>query len=335
MDQDITLSVVIPAFNASGLLKRSLDSIARQTILPTEVIVVDDGSVDDTCDVAKSHPIANSVKFTLLKKQNGGQATARNFGILTAASKYIALLDQDDEFCERRVENLLNAVKLYPNATLIFGAVERVFDSDELAASESKLPDFRRIAQPHCEQADRSMFKVLKKTLFQDLIKGNFINPSSSMFPRVIDGKTVLFDEALRYLEDRELFVRLAMLGDFVFIDDIGCRIYRTGKNFSNKSKGVIHAPYFVKVLTGFLDQNFFPDGSLEKQMILNQLSSKVDDLLYFASHKDLKTTISAIKTHRKWTTKKLQAHVYVKRLLYSIFSTLRNSVEKRSSKLK
>ncbi len=335
MDQDITVTVVIPTFNASGLLKRSLDSIAHQTVLPAEVIVVDDGSVDDTCDFAQSHPIASLVKFILLKKVNGGQASARNLGILTATSKYIALLDQDDEFHAGHVENLINAAKLYPNATLIFGAVERVFDSEELAASESKLPDFRRIAQSHCEQAEKSVFKILKKTLFLDLIKGNFINPSSSMFPRVLAGRTVLFDEELRYLEDRELFVRLAISGDFVFIDDIGCTIYRTGKNFSNKNKGFIHAPYFVKVLTGFLDQNLFSDGSVEKRLILDQLSSKVDDLLYFASHKDLGMTIAAIKIHRKWTVKKFQTHVYAKRLLYSIFSTLTNVNNVRGDKLK
>jgi len=335
MNQDITISVVIPTFNASGLLKRSLDSIQRQTILPAEVIVVDDGSVDNTYDFAQSHPIANLVNFKLLKKENGGQATARNLGILTATSKYIALLDQDDEFHVNHIENLLNAAKLYPNTTLIFGAVERVFDSDELAASESKLPNFRLIAQSHCEPTDKSKFKVLNKTLFQDLIKGNFINPSSSMFPRTLAGKIVLFDESLRYLEDRDLFVRLAIAGDFVFVDDIGCSIYRTGMNFSNKKKGIIHAPYFVKVLAGFIDQNLFANDSFERNLILDQLSSKVDDLLYFASHKDIKTTVSAIKTHRKWTAKKMPIYIYTKRLLYSIFSTFRNSDEILNEKLK
>lgn len=327
MNQNPTVTVVIPAYNAGDLLKRSLDSIARQTVLPDEVIVVDDGSKDDTYAYAASHPIAGLVEFKLLKKTNGGQATARNLGILTATSTHVALLDQDDEFHPGHIANLITASRLHPSATLIFGAVERVFDSEELAESESKLPDFRRIAQSHCDSAETSVFKVLKRTLFQDLIKGNFINPSSSMFPRTLAGKPVLFDEALRYLEDRELFIRLALAGKLVFIDEIGCTIYRTGNNFSNKSKGTIHAPYFVKVLAGFIDQNLFLEDSPERNLVLSQLSSKVDDLLYFASHKDIQTTLSAIGTHRKWTKKKFQFHVYCKRFIYSIFSTLRNTI--------
>lgn len=328
MGQNITVTVVIPAYNAGGLLKRSLDSIARQTVLPDEVIVVDDGSKDDTCGFAASHPIADLLKFKLLKKANGGQATARNLGILTATSSHVALLDQDDEFHPSHIANLITAANLHPNATLIFGAVERVFDSEELAKAESKLPDFRLIAQSHCDPADASVSKVLKRTLFQDLIKGNFINPSSSMFPKTLAGKPVLFDEALRYLEDRELFIRLALAGELVFIDEIGCTIYRTGNNFSNKSKGSLHAPYFVRVLTGFLD--LFPNDSLERKLVLDQLSSKVDDLLYFASHQGFKTTLSAIETHRKWTAKKFQLPVYAKRLFYAVFMAQKGATRSR-----
>ena len=71
------LSVVIPAYNASSLLGETLDSVAGQVRSPDEVIVVDDGSVDDTNDIARKHPAVTKV----LRRENGGIAAARNDGI--------------------------------------------------------------------------------------------------------------------------------------------------------------------------------------------------------------------------------------------------------------
>lgn len=312
----VTVSVIIPAFNAAKLITRSLDSIAHQTVLPFEVIVVDDGSSDDTYQAALSHSLSELTTVRVFKKANGGQASARNFGIRVATSQYIALLDQDDEFSPLHIENLSNAAGIYPDATLFFAAVERVFDSDEVAQSEKHLPDFRAIAQSHCDFSS-SLFKVMKQTLFNDLIKGNFINPSSSMFPRIYAGETIIFDDSLRYLEDRELFIRLAVAGKCIFIDEVGCSIHRTGNNFSNSKKGIIHAPYFVKVLENVINRNLFSEDSSEYNLVLNELSARVDDLLYFASHTGLKATFSAIKIHLRWK-KNVLPWLYTKRLCYA-----------------
>lgn len=86
------LSVVIPAYNASSLLGETLDSIAGQVRTPDEVIVVDDGSVDDTYDIARRHPAVTKV----LRRENGGIAAARNDGIEEATGDLLFLLDADD-----------------------------------------------------------------------------------------------------------------------------------------------------------------------------------------------------------------------------------------------
>ena len=86
------VAVVIPAYNAVSLLPETLDSLASQVRKPDEVIVIDDGSSDETAAVAERHPIVSRV----IVRANGGICAARNDGIEAADSDLIFLLDADD-----------------------------------------------------------------------------------------------------------------------------------------------------------------------------------------------------------------------------------------------
>jgi glycosyltransferase involved in cell wall biosynthesis len=86
------VSVVIPAHNAAATLAETLDSVERQSLAPDEVLVVDDGSTDDTPRLAAAHRLAPRC----LIQVNGGPSAARNAGWRTAAGRYVAFLDADD-----------------------------------------------------------------------------------------------------------------------------------------------------------------------------------------------------------------------------------------------
>ena len=91
------LSVVIPAFNAGGTIIQTLNSIRAQTVAPLEVIVVDDGSVDDTVGVVNEYIACNElVGWRILSQINGVPASARDTAIRAALGSHIALLDADD-----------------------------------------------------------------------------------------------------------------------------------------------------------------------------------------------------------------------------------------------
>jgi glycosyltransferase involved in cell wall biosynthesis len=94
------ISVVIPAYNAADVIGETLDSVLRQTLQPNEVIVVDDGSLDGTGDVARAHP----VKPTVLTQVNRGCAGALNAGVAAAAGDAIAFLDADDIWAANKIE---------------------------------------------------------------------------------------------------------------------------------------------------------------------------------------------------------------------------------------
>jgi glycosyltransferase involved in cell wall biosynthesis len=93
-----TITAVVPAYNASGFISRAIRSALDQTVPPDQVIVVDDGSADDTADVAGSFPVQ------VIRQKNGGPAAARNAAIRAASSEWIAFLDADDAWHPDKIE---------------------------------------------------------------------------------------------------------------------------------------------------------------------------------------------------------------------------------------
>ncbi|MDG1360092.1 MAG: glycosyltransferase, partial [Phycisphaerales bacterium] len=106
------VSVVIPAYNASSLLGETLDSVSAQLRAPDEVIVVDDGSVDDTARIAAAHPVVTNV----VRRTNGGIAAARNDGIEAATGDLLFLLDADDLWHPIYLERMVQSMSSNPSA---------------------------------------------------------------------------------------------------------------------------------------------------------------------------------------------------------------------------
>lgn len=134
----LTSSVVIPAFNAARLLGATLDSVAAQTRRPDEVIVVDDGSVDDTAQVAARHPVVTRV----IRRPNGGICAARNDAIEASRGDVIFLLDADDLWHPLHVERLVTVLSDRPTAWSAFSRFRAFVDPTEAPAPfESQVDD--------------------------------------------------------------------------------------------------------------------------------------------------------------------------------------------------
>lgn len=99
-ENSIKVSIVIPAYNAAKYICQSLDSVLSQTYRDFEIIVVDDGSIDNTKEVLK--PYFGQIRY--IYKPNGGPASARNTGINNAKGEYIAFLDADDLWLPEKLE---------------------------------------------------------------------------------------------------------------------------------------------------------------------------------------------------------------------------------------
>lgn len=118
------ISVVIPLYNKSEFIEKTILSALNQSVQPDEIIVVDDGSTDGSAKIAQKF-IQNGVR--LIRQENQGVSSARNTGVLQSNSSYIAFLDADDEWLPSHLETLLMLITKHPTAVLLSTShVERV-----------------------------------------------------------------------------------------------------------------------------------------------------------------------------------------------------------------
>ena len=192
------VSVIIPTYNRSALLKEAIAGVLAQTMPDLEVIVVDDGSTDDTRSVVAAIP-DERVKY--FYKDNGGVSSARNLGLTMTDSEYIAFLDSDDLWPEDYLQIMIEHLR----AESQYGAV--------YCATVSQLPDGRTIK---ADDPVRCKSGQITSHLFQNSV----IWPSAAVIRKKMTGG-IFFDELLNDSEDSDFFLRLSVQAKFLFIPDV------------------------------------------------------------------------------------------------------------------
>jgi glycosyltransferase involved in cell wall biosynthesis len=190
MEIGMKISVVIPAYNAAAFLPRCLKSAFAQTLKPEEVIVVDDGSSDNTATLAAE------LGATVVSRPNGGLSAARNTGIQNASHDWIALLDADDMWEPEKLER--QATRIRPDTTLVYTGI-RIFD-------DSGVREDRLAIDPVAAK------KVLR---FR-----NPITPSTVLVRREAAISVGGFREDVRACEDWDMWFRLQRTGQFEYVPD-------------------------------------------------------------------------------------------------------------------
>jgi len=185
-----TISVIIPTHNRSRALRRTIASVLRQTMPDFELIVVDDASVDDTQRVVEHFAAAN-IKY-ICHAKNQGAAAARNTGISNSHGKYIAFLDDDDEWLPDKLRlqfarleaSPMNVGAIYTGWLIVHGLTGNVLSQ--------QIP-------------------WLKGDVFDSIFVRGFIAPTSTFLcRRSCFEKVGLFDESLQYCEDHDMWLRIA-----------------------------------------------------------------------------------------------------------------------------
>lgn len=121
----LSISIVIPTCNSARFIGRAVASVARQTVRPVEVIVVDDASTDATCDLvmelAERHRSEVTVRLLRLERNSGGPALPTNVGLRASVGRFMTLLDHDDVLLPRKLERQRSALTAAPEAGVSFG----------------------------------------------------------------------------------------------------------------------------------------------------------------------------------------------------------------------
>lgn len=122
------ISVVIPLYNKEKYVRRTIDSVLKQTFQDFEIVVVNDGSTDNGVGVVNSY---NNPKIRLVNQENQGVSAARNRGISEAKYDYIAFLDADDEWTESHLSDIKKLIDKFPHCG-VFGTSYQIKKGDEL-----------------------------------------------------------------------------------------------------------------------------------------------------------------------------------------------------------
>lgn len=208
----LPVSVVIPALNAELFLGEAIESVKAQTVRVAEIIVADNGSVDRTQEIAEK------LSAKVVERNDlSGPASARNKGIQSSNQEWIALLDADDRWHPRKLEEQWLGLKQFPDAGMISCYVQG-FENNSILFNVTPQDMEQRWKgyTGDCKVADHCRY-------FSKVQKGFFSrfqpSPSDVLIRRDVFAHVGLFDEQVEYCEDLEFFLRILARYPLVIIE--------------------------------------------------------------------------------------------------------------------
>lgn len=222
-----TVSVIIPTYNRANLLKRAIESVISQRFEDFELIVVDDASPDNTPEIVES---INDTRIRYIRlKENSGGPVARNTGIKKARGKFIALLDDDDEWLPNRLEV---QVRKFENLDREFGVV---------------YGGFYYVSQ----QDGKILGKRLPRhrgDVYEHFLRENFIGSPTLLIRRECFKRAGLFDPNLTSSQDWDMWLRIARYYKFDYVNEIVAKYYVHGRQISfNMGKYIPGRERFIR----------------------------------------------------------------------------------------
>jgi glycosyltransferase involved in cell wall biosynthesis len=230
------ISIVIPAYNAAQFLSQTIESVLAQTVQDWELVIVDDGSRDDTLAIAQTY--SSDKRISVVSKQNGGVATARNFGYshTDPHSEFFTLLDHDDLWKPDTLQLLVAALEANPtcfavhalaqatdlqgtpNGT-VHGDVRRKPCGDRMVVCTREEPTTFAMLTCHCYISTPGV-SLIRRSVLQDMIK--------------TDG--YLFSQEAAPADDWQFWLRLSALGDIAYLDKVvlDWRVHESNGSLNN-----------------------------------------------------------------------------------------------------
>ena len=238
------ISVVIPTYNRAHMVGRSIRSVLEQTFQDFELIIVDDGSTDNTEEVVRSFGDGR-IRY-VRHEQNKGEAAARNTGVKLAEGKYVASQDSDDEWLP---EKLARQVEILDNSPPEVGVVYTGFWKTQ-NGRKTYIP-FSWVKQPN-------------GNLHKQLLRGNFIGSPVTLIRKECFEKAGMFDERLTNVVDWELWIRISKHYHFRYIAEPLVIAYYHSENISSSRQSLIDALELIL-------EKHSEDFEKEKKMLAKQ----------------------------------------------------------------
>ena len=220
MKEDL-VSIITPVYNGEDFLDRSIKSVLSQTYQNWELLLIDDGSEDDSVRIIERYLKDDRIKF-LKNDSNSGISATRNKGINNSNGEYIALLDQDDEWFADKLQKQVKALNgLGYDYGLIYSNLEVRFDNGDVTERKKEI------------EPEPTIIENLELMLLRNLIS----SPTVLIRKEVLDD-VGLFDDSIKWGgDDYDLWIRIAHKYKFFYIDEVLCIRHEHQKNYSADKK--------------------------------------------------------------------------------------------------
>jgi len=189
----MAFSIVIPLYNKANYIENTLKSVLNQTFTDYEIIVINDGSTDDSITKVKEF---NDSRIQLYNQENQGASVARNLGIENAKYEYIAFLDADDLWMPNHLEILNALIENFPNAGIFASRYELVFNN-----GKNDIPNFKGIS------AD---YEGIIPDYFETSLPYPIATSSSIVIPKYVFEKIGYFKPTISSGQDVDMWIRIA-----------------------------------------------------------------------------------------------------------------------------
>lgn len=244
------VSVVIPMYNVEKYIAQSINSVLEQSYQSFEIILVDDGCVDNTLNIVSRF---SDPRIKVITQVNRGLSGARNTGINAARGTYIALLDADDYWAKNKLEQHVKHLTSHPKIGISYSPSLFINEEGELLGI-GQFPKLKNITKQHvfCRNpVGNGSSPVIRKTVLSDI---EYLGVEKDKH------RTMYFNESLRQSEDIELWTRIALSTEWQFAGiSVPLTYYRVNDSglSANLDKQFASWQHAV-MLNKNLDPNFF-----------------------------------------------------------------------------
>ncbi len=272
------VSVIIPVYNGEKFIQDAIESVLAQTYKDYEIIVVNDGSTDNTEEVLKPYIDKRLIRY--FYQENKGVSAARNKGIREARGEYIAFLDADDVWVDVHLQNSVDALFSHPEAGLSFSDVRYWGESSDLEVAnmtyENSISDFLTNAFTRLnDDVDISNEKLMGYLLGI----GVPIRISTALIRReYLIANNICFNELVNYTEESQFLIEFSYFSKFLHLRRQTVFMRRTEAHVNDKKyKNKIVISYIYRIVEL---EDFFIDKTLsqyEKDMLSKRISEMQD----------------------------------------------------------
>lgn len=223
------ISIVVPVFNVSKYIDKCIRSIIKQDFQNFELILVDDGSEDESINIAENVLFNTNLDYRIYKKKNGGVSSARNYGYVKANGNYVVFIDSDDVICTNYLSMLYDAI-IETKADISI-CNYRFVETQDISADELSCTNVYSI--------DEFANRFLKRNI-------DFILPTMLIKKEILDKNEILFNENTSFSEDQQYMWECILSSDMIAYKNV------KGYGYYLRPCSTMTASGYEKIINGY-----------------------------------------------------------------------------------